>query len=443
MLAFIFSKDTPPYLCRQTERSLLSVLPQVTIMTLSTGPGRGAAELINSALAAIPEDWFLTLIAGEVVKPELARQLEHWFRTVPDDTAGAVLDDASAGSANFLPGSPAPRGPILWRKEAVCTGSFPGFPTWPECPFDQYLLIDKQYQLAQTWKWHPLGGEVLIPSPMQPPPWLKEPETRRFILPLLFAKHHEEETERPDFTRQPPRITIVIASYNDSDYLPWAVRSVMAQSFLEWELILVDDGSTDDTTQVIERFSRSSRIRSLILNENQGKSYALNQALRMARGEWLLELDADDWLAPECCAALLEGAETMPEAAVIWAQYAQWQERANRQLLLQTVSRHAPVMTPDDLLSRAEPLAPRLLKTAVLKELGGWNTAAPFAGRLYEDLELLIRIARQFPFAFVPRPLYHRRIRGGSITHRQQKETYEIWKSWMREQLKSPMTSLH
>ncbi|TYA14120.1 hypothetical protein FRY98_00050 [Paenibacillus faecis] len=80
-------------------------------------------------------------------------------------------------------------------------------------------------------------------------------------------------------------------------------------------------------------------------------------------------------------------------------------------------------------------MAPRLLKTAMLRELGGWNTAAPFAGRLYEDLELLLRIVRQSPVSFVPKPLYHRRIRRGSITHRQRQETYIKWESWMRDKL--------
>ncbi|MCA1296675.1 glycosyltransferase [Paenibacillus sp. alder61] len=436
MLAFILARDTPPYLYRQTERSLLSVLPGIKIIVISTVQGGDCGEQINNALAASGEDWFLTFIAGEIVKPALAGQLEHWLRTVHSDTAGAVLDDASGSPSSFLPEAPVPRGPVLWRKEAVWSGHFPGFPTRSECPFDQYLFIDKQHQVSQKWKWRPLREELLIPSPLPPPPWLKEPETRKWILPLLLANDHDDETVGHDSHRQPPRISIVISSYNDGAYLPWSVRSVLAQSFSEWELILVDDGSTDDTAQIIQRLSGiTSRIRGLTLPENRGKSHALNQALREARGEWVLELDADDWLAPGCCAELLEGAEAMPDAAVVWAQHVQWQERANKQLVLRSVSRQAPVMSPEDLLIRAEPLAPRLLKTAVLRELGGWNTAAPFAGRLYEDLELLLRIVRQSPVSFVPKPLYHRRIRRGSITHRQRQETYIKWESWMRDKL--------
>jgi len=436
MLAFILARDTPPYLYRQTELSLLSVFPGIQIIVISPIQGRDFGEQINTALAASGEDWFLTFIAGEIVKPALAGLLEDWFRTVHGDTAGAVLDDASGNSSSLLQKASIPRGPVLWRKEAVWSGRFPGFPTRSECPFDQYLFIDKQHQLARKWKWRPLREELLIPSP-SPPPWLKEPETRKWILPLLLANDHDDETVGHDNHRHPPRISIVIASYNDGAYLPWAVRSVLAQSFSEWELILVDDGSTDDTAQVIQRFSRiSPRIRGLTWSENRGKSHALNQALREVRGEWVLELDADDWLVPECCAELLEGAEAMPEAAVVGAQHVQWQERANKQLVLRSVSRQAPLLNPKELLIRAEPLAPRLFKTAMLRELGGWNTAAPFAGRLYEDLELLIRIARQSPISLVSKPLYHRRIRNGSITHRQQQETYVKWVSWMRDSMK-------
>ena len=91
-------------------------------------------------------------------------------------------------------------------------------------------------------------------------------------------------------------ISIIIPIYNAEKYLCQCIESVLAQTFLDWELILVNDGSKDDSLNICRRFAaKDSRI-TVIDKPNGGVSSARNRGLEEARGEWITFVDADDWL---------------------------------------------------------------------------------------------------------------------------------------------------
>lgn len=93
-------------------------------------------------------------------------------------------------------------------------------------------------------------------------------------------------------------VSIVMPSWNTGAYIAESIQSVMRQTYGNWELIVVDDGSTDDTDEVISSFS-DSRIKYLRNPRNVGAALTRNRALREARGEWVAFLDSDDLWAPE------------------------------------------------------------------------------------------------------------------------------------------------
>src|SRR3990172_8271100 len=100
--------------------------------------------------------------------------------------------------------------------------------------------------------------------------------------------------------RQWPLVTVVIPSHNYARYVGDAVQSVLAQTYVPVEVIVVDDGSTDDTLQVLARFG--DRIRVLRL-PGHGVAHARNAGLRAAMGEFIVFVDADDVLLPDALAA--------------------------------------------------------------------------------------------------------------------------------------------
>ena len=92
-----------------------------------------------------------------------------------------------------------------------------------------------------------------------------------------------------------PRVSVLIPTYNCARFLPQAIESVLAQSFQDFEIIVVDDGSTDDTTQVVARYPRVRYI----LKEHSGISASRNAAVAAATGEIVTFLDADDLWLPQ------------------------------------------------------------------------------------------------------------------------------------------------
>ena len=115
-----------------------------------------------------------------------------------------------------------------------------------------------------------------------------------------------------DLSSDPPAISVIVPVYNVENYLKAAVQSVLEQSFTDWELILVDDGSRDRSLELARGFARSdARIRVIALEENTpgGAGIPCNVALKQARGKYVAFLDADDRYLPHFLETLYSHAE--------------------------------------------------------------------------------------------------------------------------------------
>ena len=92
-------------------------------------------------------------------------------------------------------------------------------------------------------------------------------------------------------------VSIVMPSYNTASYIVKSIQSVINQTYSKWELLIVDDGSTDTTDEIIKPFLNDKRIRYWKNKENSGPAFSRNLALREAKGRWIAFLDSDDmWL---------------------------------------------------------------------------------------------------------------------------------------------------
>lgn len=94
-------------------------------------------------------------------------------------------------------------------------------------------------------------------------------------------------------------VSIVMPSYNTGKYIKATIDSVLAQSYTTWELIIVDDCSTDDTDQIVAPYLSDSRIRYMKNETNNGAALSRNRALREAKGKWIAFLDSDDLWEPK------------------------------------------------------------------------------------------------------------------------------------------------
>ncbi|HWL23881.1 MAG TPA: glycosyltransferase family 2 protein [Ureibacillus sp.] len=220
-----------------------------------------------------------------------------------------------------------------------------------------------------------------------------------------------------------PTVSIVICAFNEAARIGWCIRSVLAQTFQDWELIVMDDGSCDDTYRVASCF-KDSRIHLIRNNTNRGKAYALNEALEIARGTFLIELDADDWIPPQTLEMFVGSMEQNPkEVAIMTSQYHLWTQTSQGYLFYKGI-----FCSSEFNISHysATPLIPRFYRTDLLRSINGWPVLEGEWGRLFEDIAVCDRLLEKYQSGYLNTPLYHRIIRSKS-TSQMNKQSYRAW----------------
>jgi succinoglycan biosynthesis protein ExoO len=224
-----------------------------------------------------------------------------------------------------------------------------------------------------------------------------------------------------------PVISVIVANYNGAFYLAEALTSILAQSFAQIEVLLVDDHSADASLAIARGFAaQDSRVQVLSLPENAGPAAARNHALRIARGDWVAMVDSDDFIHPERLQRLLDAALAV-NADIIADDQLVFDDagaKAPRRLLCGARA-GAPswITTPayigaNRLFSKAAPLGylKPLIRTAFLR------AHAPLYNerlKIAEDYDLILRLlVRGARFYLLPELLYFYRRHGGSISHR-------------------------
>ena len=109
---------------------------------------------------------------------------------------------------------------------------------------------------------------------------------------------------------KPPLVSVIIPTYNREKFVTLAIDSVINQTFKDYELIVIDDGSTDNTKNVLKQYNAKIHY---IYQNNSGVSAARNAGIKVARGEWLAFLDSDDEWMPEYLECQIQRAKEEPQ----------------------------------------------------------------------------------------------------------------------------------
>ncbi|MNI23689.1 Chondroitin synthase [compost metagenome] len=408
-----------------TRSNLILVAPDWNIVLLD----KFTAPTLNTFVETYEEPFFVTLHAGDKLTPSFIIELQEKWYECPETSAGLLYERPTAPSkaTQIQLGSGIPVEPLLWRTEAVRRNGQPYFAEHDQLPFSTYVLSDAMLRLSDNWSWTRLNSTGWSPHRTQYPAWQKAHEEWELIQPILRSPLTTINT----FAAPEPLFSIAICTYNNAEYIGWSIRSVLAQTFPDWELIIIDDASTDDTKQKLQHWSNDPRIRVATNSSNMGKSPSLNKALSICSSKWLLELDADDWLPIHCLSTLATYVNlTTAEDGLLYGDHHQWVERARKQLIYSGEHKAPSQINSAMLLNNASPIAPRCYRVDALRKLGGWSLKAPYESRLYEDLEIIIRLSWYYRLLYVPHGLYHRRIRASSISQSNY-DKYETWRQWM------------
>ena len=207
-------------------------------------------------------------------------------------------------------------------------------------------------------------------------------------------------------------VSIIIPSYNHAHYLSHTLRSVLVQTYDDWEAIIVDDGSTDDTSAVVAQFA-DPRVR-YIHQQNRGLPAARNAGIAAAQGSYLAFLDADDEWEPDFLARCTAVLERNAEAAGVYTGHHYCDETG---LILPQSS--VPCVPADQLRRRLLeggffPPCAVVVRADAVREAGLFDTS--LAGRGVEDWDLWLRITRRHPMLALPEPIARYRVHPGSMS---------------------------
>jgi glycosyltransferase involved in cell wall biosynthesis len=210
-----------------------------------------------------------------------------------------------------------------------------------------------------------------------------------------------------------PAVSIIMPAYNVAPYVGVAVRSALAQTFDDFELIVVDDGSKDDTAEIVTGLTRDDPRVRLVQQANRGLAGARNTALRAARGDVFALLDSDDTWEPEFLQAQLAILAARPEIDIVTGNGWYLDGPRNGEL-----ARPYPDTRPDPVLASIigdewSVFIMSVMRRRVYTAIGPFDEEM----RSNEDYDFWLRAALAgFSFARNDRPLGHYRVRSDSLS---------------------------
>jgi glycosyltransferase involved in cell wall biosynthesis len=209
-------------------------------------------------------------------------------------------------------------------------------------------------------------------------------------------------------------ISVVLPAYNAAEYIAQAIESVIRQSWTDWELIIVNDGSRDNTNDIIVSFLKDERIR-LVTQENGGVSRARNRGIQLARGNWIAFLDADDIWLPEKLKKQMVVVKKYPEVGVCGTS-------------METIGRDSRTIhsfPEEDFFGHASrklvmgslsfPLSSGLVRRELFEKTGGFDEQIT---SFSEDFDFWLRASLISPFYKIGETLIRYRVEIDNTSHR-------------------------
>jgi glycosyltransferase involved in cell wall biosynthesis len=207
-----------------------------------------------------------------------------------------------------------------------------------------------------------------------------------------------------------PKVSVIIPAFNSEKYIAEAIESVLAQTYRGYEIIVVDDGSTDNTLQLLKQYD--SRVK-VLTKPNGGPASARNLAIKNSNGEYLAFLDSDDLWMKEKLEEQLAFLEKHPEVGLTFGEMLIFEEKGGKRIIQSKVGYTRDPTFRQLLFGNYIPNSTVVIRRKCVDKVGLLNESKELIA--VEDHEYWMRIARSFPLAGIPNPLAYYRIRNGNI----------------------------
>ncbi|UUX92246.1 glycosyltransferase family 2 protein [Methanoplanus endosymbiosus] len=209
-----------------------------------------------------------------------------------------------------------------------------------------------------------------------------------------------------------PLVTVYITNYNYGHYIRQAILSVLNQTFQDFELLIIDDGSTDHSRQIIEEYRDHPKIQ-IIYQMNNGLNYSNNIAIRAANGRYIMRLDADDFLDPMALDKMSKILEKHDEFGLVFPDY----YYVNSEGIIIGEERRHNFNKDVSLFDLPAHGACTMIRLSHLNELGGYNDSFT----CQDGYELWIRFIKKYGVTNINEPLFYYRQHDNNLTNNEKK----------------------
>ncbi len=215
----------------------------------------------------------------------------------------------------------------------------------------------------------------------------------------------------------PPTVSVVMCVYNGERYLAEAIESILAQTMRDFEFVIVDDGSTDGTGEVLRRYASADDRVCVVTRPHEGVAAALNFGSGLARGKYIARMDADDVAFPDRLAKQVAFLERSPEVAVVGGALEVVDDQGRATHVKVNPQEDAEIkerLLHEDCIAHPSVM----LRTEVFRAAGGYRTTFAHA----EDYDLWLRLAETCRFANLPDVLIRYRVHPESVSVRSRRD---------------------
>ena len=202
-------------------------------------------------------------------------------------------------------------------------------------------------------------------------------------------------------------VTVYITNFNYGKFIKQAIESVLMQTEQSFELIIIDDGSTDNSKEIIEKYKDLKNIR-IVYQKNKGLNVTNNIALRAARGKYIVRLDADDYFSPNALELLLEKLESDSMLGMVFPDYFLVDTQGE---VLERQKRH-DFDNEVKLFDQAAHGACTMIRVQFLREIGGYDESFS----CQDGYELWVKFTSKFKVSNINEPLFYYRKHGKNLT---------------------------
>ncbi len=207
-------------------------------------------------------------------------------------------------------------------------------------------------------------------------------------------------------------VSIVTATYNMADYIAETLDSILAQDYPHLESIVIDDGSTDNTTEVLAPYVATGRVR-VIKQENAGQTVAKNRGIAEARGEFIAFCDADDTWRPDKLTKQVAAFATDPNIGMVFSDI-NFMDGNGDPYDMPHMKRVGGKITAELLVDNFIPFPTSIVRARVLEEVNGFDEDLTMS----IDYDLWLRISLNYLMHYIPEPLANYRIWEGQMSNK-------------------------